>query len=320
MFKKKRILVVGDFMLDKYIWGTVRRISPEAPVPVVESQSITLSPGGAGNVAANVASLGGEAVAVGVIGDDSQGSQLSLSLGALGVDIRGLAVQRGRITTTKTRVIAQNQQLLRFDKETTIPLSPEDEDNLLKSLSAKIISAEACILSDYAKGFLSTQLCQELIRLATHSGIPVVADPKRARLERYSRATIITPNLKEAEQAVLAINGYPEISPAEVDQIGQVLTRFYRTNFLITRGDNGMSLFQVGHEPVHVRASSREVFDVTGAGDTVVATLAMALANCYSLEEGAKIANAAAGVVVGKVGTATVSISELEEILSEVVE
>ena len=302
------VLIVGDVMLDEYIWGEVRRISPEAPVPVVEVHRRTFAPGGAANVAANVAGLGGRALLGGVVGQDRQAAQLREALAERGVDPAGLIVDRDRPTTTKTRIVAHSQQVVRVDSEQRTSLRAELENALLGWVEEALDIAGACVLSDYAKGVVSPRLAERFIRLAREAGKPVIVDPKGTDYAKYRGATVVTPNVREAEQALnREINGR-----ADLLEVGQhLLGVLDGSALLITRGGQGMSLFVNGADVVHIPAVARNVFDVTGAGDTVIGTLALALAAGIGLEQAARLANLAAGIVVGKVGTATVTVEEL---------
>jgi D-beta-D-heptose 7-phosphate kinase/D-beta-D-heptose 1-phosphate adenosyltransferase len=307
-FPGQSILIVGDVMLDEYIWGEVRRISPEAPVPVVEMQRRTFVLGGAANSAANVVSLGGAAFLGGAVGRDYQADQLRDALGLAGVDAEGLLSVDGRQTTTKTRIVAHNQQVVRVDREQRAPLSTTDEDRLLRWVEARLPAVGACILSDYAKGIVSVRLAEELIRLARSADKPIVVDPKGTDYTKYRGATVVKPNIHEAERSAKQ-----EItSEASLAEVGRKLSALLRgTALLITRGPQGMSLFRDGLTPMHVPTVARNVFDVTGAGDTVVSSLAMALAAGSNLKQAIDLANWAASIVVAKVGTATATLDEL---------
>ena len=311
-FPGKRVLVVGDVMLDEYIWGEVRRISPEAPVPVVEVHRRTYAPGGAANTARNVVSLSGRALLAGVVGRDQQAEKLREALTRCGVDAEGLFVDDERPTTTKTRIVAYNQQIVRVDSEQRAPLRIELEDTLLRWVEKRLAEADACVLSDYDKGVVSPRLAECFIRLACEAGNPVIVDPKGTDYTKYRGATLVTPNVHEAERALNhEING-----DSDLLEVGQrVLDILEGSALLITRGSQGMSLFLNGAEPTHVPAVARNVFDVTGAGDTVVSALALALAAGAAFEDAARLANLAASIVVGKVGTATVTRDELLEMI-----
>ncbi len=308
-FPGKRVLIVGDVMLDEYIWGEVRRISPEAPVPVVEIRRRVYLPGGAANTAANVVGLGGRAMLGGVVGRDHQAEELRNALTQIGVEFDGLVVDDQRSTTTKTRIVAHNQHVVRVDSEQRVPLRADLEDMLLQWAERRIAEADACVLSDYAKGVISSRLAERFIQLAKDAGKPMIVDPKGTDYAKYRGATVVTPNVHEAEQALNR-----EIhSEADLLEVGRRLCVILEGSaLLITRGAQGMSLFlDGGRTTIDIPAVARNVFDVTGAGDTVVSTLAMALASGATLEQAARLANQAAGIVVGKVGTATVTGEEL---------
>jgi rfaE bifunctional protein kinase chain/domain len=307
-FPGKRVLVVGDLMLDEYIWGEVRRISPEAPVPVVTVRRRTHVPGGAGNTAINVASLGGRALLAGVIGDDAAGGRLGEVLRQKGVTTDGLLVDPLRITTTKTRVVAHQQQVVRVDDEHTAPLAPELEERLLEIIDERLPGVDACILSDYAKGAVSARLAQEIVSRARRAGKPLVVDPKGTDFAKYRGATVVKPNIQEARQVCPHL-GNSEPGPEDISR--HLLGLLDGSALLLTCGADGMSLFEAGAGPVHIPSMARDVFDVTGAGDTVAGTLALALAAGASLELAAHLANRAAGIVVAKVGTAQATAAEL---------
>jgi D-beta-D-heptose 7-phosphate kinase/D-beta-D-heptose 1-phosphate adenosyltransferase len=311
-FSRSRILLVGDVMLDEYIWGHVRRICPEAPVPIVEEVRRSSVPGGMANVATNAAALGAEVEVGGVTGDDSQGRALRERLDLLGIDTSGLRSDQGRPTTLKVRVIAHNQQVVRVDRENTLRLSSGLEKEILDWFGGRLPVADCCILSDYAKGVLSPALTSELIKRATLRGVPVIVDPKGWDYRKYRGASIITPNLHEACMA-LTNGGQP---PTDISVIGTgLLDLLPGTAVLVSRGSEGIALFQDLQSPLYIPSIARQVYDVTGAGDTLVATLAVAIAAGCSLKEAAELANFAAGLAVGKVGTAAVRASELLEVV-----
>jgi D-beta-D-heptose 7-phosphate kinase/D-beta-D-heptose 1-phosphate adenosyltransferase len=307
-FSGRRVLVLGDVMLDEYIWGEVRRISPEAPVPVVEVRRRSFVPGGAANTAANVAALGGRPLLVSAVGRDHAASKLRELLTQHGTDPAGLCADADRSTTMKSRIVAHNQQVARLDVEEREPLSPALEDALLAAVHKHLPRAEACILSDYGKGVVTARVARECIRLARQAGRPVIVDPKGADYSKYRGATIVKPNLHEAERsAKVEITSEAALGEAA----GRLLEVLGGSALLVTRGPDGMSLFRPGVAPWHVPAVVRNVFDVTGAGDTVAGTLAMGLAAGGALEPAIQLANRAASIVVGKVGTATVTCEEL---------
>jgi D-glycero-beta-D-manno-heptose-7-phosphate kinase len=303
----RNIMVVGDIMLDEYLWGTVRGISPEAPVPVVEIRSKTYALGGAGNVAANLANLGSNIYLAGVVGNDVEAARLADLVAATPrISLHAYPCQN-RPTTTKTRIIAHSQQMLRTDHEERNPIPAQAEAEILNCVRERLDSLHACVLSDYAKGVLTEQLLHELITMCKQANIPVIVDPKGHRYGRYRGATVVTPNTAEANLA--AQNGEGSMT---IEQVADRLQgEIGNGALLITRGPQGMSLFMPGHQITHIPAQARNIYDVTGAGDTVVAVLALLLAAGMEMLEAARLANYAAGIVVGKVGTACVSFEEL---------
>jgi rfaE bifunctional protein kinase chain/domain len=305
-FPKKTILVVGDIMLDEFIWGKVRRISPEAPVPVVEVIDETYKLGGAGNVAANIRGLEGRAIPIGVVGRDAASNRIGDLLEQAGIETYGL-VRADRPTTVKTRIVAHSQQVVRTDRESKKPLSAEINNDLDILFTQFLRGAAAVIVSDYDKSVINRDLLTSILPKARTAGIPVFLDPKVHHADYYKPITAITPNHHEAE----LLTGLSISTEKTLDEAGRkLLQRFDCEYALITRGEEGMSLFhRTGSH--HLPTFAREVFDVTGAGDTVIATLALARAAGATMEESAVLANHAAGIVVGKVGTATVSRSEL---------
>ena len=307
-FPGQHVLIVGDVMLDEYLWGAVRRISPEAPVPVVELQKRSHVPGGAANTAANVAGLRGVAHLFGVVGADEAGQNLRAALLARGISAEGLLIDEGRPTTTKTRIIAHSQQVVRVDHEQRQPLLAALEARLLGMIDDRLPEAAACILADYAKGIVSGTLAQHLIRRAGALGKPVIVDPKGSDFSRYRGATVVKPNLHEASLFLQR-----EVSTTEdVLEAGQRLLDFLGgAGVLVTRGAAGMSLFEKGKEPLHVPAQAREVYDVTGAGDTVASVLTMALTAGANLEQAARLASRAAAITVARMGTTAVRLEDL---------
>jgi len=301
-FRGRKVLVLGDFMLDKYIWGDVSRISPEAPVPVVEVKRDSSHLGGAGNVCHNLDALGGVSVAVGVVGEDEAGRWVRRHVS----DGRGLITDAGRPTTVKTRIIAHHQQVVRVDLEKRHPVSAADEARILKFIAAA--NARGLVLSDYHKGLLTPGLLEKLLPLAKARKIIVCVDPKIDNFPYYSPVTLATPNHHEAERIV----HHECRTDAQAERAGQEILEMIAARYLILkRGESGMSVFERGRKPVHIPTIAKEVFDVTGAGDTVIATATLALLGGASILEAAFLANAAAGVVVGKIGTATVTPEEL---------
>jgi D-beta-D-heptose 7-phosphate kinase/D-beta-D-heptose 1-phosphate adenosyltransferase len=307
-FSTARVLVAGDVMLDRYWHGATSRISPEAPVPVVELHRQTWEPGGAANNAANAAAVGAVALLGGVVGDDPEAARLRARLGERGVDAGGLVTERDRPTTTKTRIVAHSQQVVRVDRERTGPIAAASEDAIAAWVSAHVHEAGAVILSDYAKGVVTPRLAQAVIAAARAAGVPVVVDPKGTEWARYRGAAVVTPNLHELELVARRGARSDEELAAIAAEVGTALDG---TALLVTRGAAGMSLFRPGVAPAHVRAEAHQVYDVTGAGDTAITFLALALAAGAPLAEAMRLANRAAGIVVGKVGTATVTLDEL---------
>lgn len=301
-----RVLVVGDVMLDEYVWGDVRRISPEAPVPVVEITRRSYAPGGAANVAAGVIALGGVAAIIGVTGADAAGDRLRESLQAEGIDVSGLLIDTTRPTTNKTRFIAHAQQVVRADEEDRRSLDEGLGARLTSNVEARLGVSDCVVLSDYGKGVVTDAVARSVIRAARAALTPVVVDPKGLRFTKYAGATVITPNHLELAQAA-----HVQISSdAELVAAAEQLADECQANLLVTRGSAGMSLVGVSGR-LDVPARARDVFDVTGAGDTVVAVLAAALGRGLALEQAVVLANAAAGVAVGKVGTVAVTTAEL---------
>lgn len=307
-FKDASILVVGDVMLDHFIWGKVTRISPEAPVPVVDIENESLMLGGAANVLNNITSLGGRAHLCGVIGHDEMGRKLIHELRLLGVDTGGVIVDEARPTTIKTRVVAHGQQVVRFDRENRGQIDRATENLIIDYVKKMDGTLGGIIVSDYAKGVVTKRLVGELVKVAGERGIPVAVDPKVGHFDYYKGVTVVTPNNLEASQA----SGVDIVDEASLATAGQALMDRTRSGaLLITRGEHGMSLFAGDAAPVNIPTVAKEVFDVTGAGDTVIAVFTLALASGAGMYEAAVIANHAAGIVVGEVGTATVSTDEL---------
>lgn len=307
-FSRARIIVVGDIMLDRYWWGSVSRISPEAPVPVVRLLSTTTAAGGAANVAVNVAGLGATPIMFGMTGTDSEGNHLRDLLKDSGLSVDCLIQVPDHQTTVKTRVIANGQQIARVDQETGNALPEAFETDLLGKLTTEIETADAIIVSDYAKGLLSDHLLTAIMAAANKAGKSVLVDPKGKKYGKYRGATMITPNRREAAEAC----NLDEHSPDMVDHAGKhLLDEFGFDAVLITQGDAGMTLFRQHQTAVHFPAAAREVYDVTGAGDTVIATLATSLGAGASLDTATELANTTAGLVVEQVGTSAVDLAEL---------
>ena len=301
-FEGRSVLVLGDLMLDRYIWGNVSRISPEAPVPVVEVQKSTSSLGGAGNVSQNLASLGARPLPVGVVGEDEEGQWIKRHVD----EGRGIFVDSNRPTTVKTRIIAHHQQVVRVDQERKKAITSGVEEKIVRLIRKE--KYEGMIVSDYNKGVISERLMGRILPFAKERRIPVFVDPKIENFRLYSPVTFIATNHIEAEKIVR----HPCRTDAEVEKAGQeILASLSSPYLIIKRGEQGMSIFEKGKKPVHIPTNAREVFDVTGAGDTVIATAALAMLSGATIQEAAILANAAAGVVVAKIGTATCSPEEL---------
>jgi len=306
LWPTKRLLVVGDVMLDQYIWGDVARISPEAPVPVVRVARRNEQPGGAANVALNLARLGAQAVVVGFTGGDAQEHALAESLRGSGVEPVFVSTPEFP-TITKLRILGGRQQMLRLDSERAGEHSDEDGARLVARVLEALPGCHAVILSDYAKGVLSEKVCQSIITAARRARIPVLVDPKLADFSRYRGATTVCPNLGELSRAV----GLPAQNLEALLEKAESLVRAFDLEFLTaTLSEKGIALVRPGHR-VHAPAQARQVFDVSGAGDTVIATLALCMASGLAPELGVQVANLAAGIVVGKVGTAPVERHEL---------
>lgn len=302
------VLCAGDVMLDRFVYGDVDRISPEAPIPVLRIRRQAAMLGGAGNVVRNLVGLGAAATFLTCVGDDAPGREVAHLIDDLPRVDPVLQVAPGRQTTIKTRFVAGNQQLLRADEETLAAISDIALDRLLAAAGEQMAQAGALVLSDYGKGVLPARVAAGLIEIARGRGVPVVVDPKGADWERYRGAAVVTPNRKELAEAA----GLPTGSDAEIAAAARALIdRCGIETILVTRSQEGMTLVPRDGEATHLPAQAREVFDVSGAGDTVVATVAAALASGAPLVEAAQLANVAAGIVVGKVGTAAVAVEEL---------
>lgn len=312
-FKDLRILVVGDLMLDKFVWGDVSRISPEAPVQIVKVRKETYAPGGAANVAANIGAFSRSTAVMGILGKDDSRNLLITLLEKRGVSTKAIIIDKEKPTVQKMRILCQNQQLLRIDYEKPEYLSKKDERMMVSTLSRMIRQLDAIVISDYAKGVITGSFMQHLIKEANRQDIPVIVDPKPKHVAFYKGATLITPNHKEA----CLMAGFEEDNSHTLLAVGKRLLEETGANILVTRGEKGMSLFKQDDQVIHIPTKAKEVYDVTGAGDTVIATLALSLAAKASLEEAAEIANHAAGIVVGKVGTATLTIDELRRSLQD---
>ncbi len=301
-FKDKKLIVLGDLMLDSYIYGEVERVSPEAPVPVVLVKKEFLMPGGSGNVAANIIDLSGQPLVLGLVGNDLAGRQLIEEMEKRNMDTRGVLVVKDRSTSQKIRVIAGTQQIVRIDKETVGPINFQIKKKVIDLLSKSLKETKAVIVSDYDKGFIISDLIKNIINLVKSAKKPLICDPKPNNALFFKGTTLLTPNQKEAFEIA---------SIKQVREAGLFIKKRLNASVLITQGAEGMTLFY-GKKIKHFPAKAREVFDITGAGDTVTAVVALALASGARLDEAVDIANHAAGIVVGKKGTATVLREELK--------
>ncbi|MFZ5789135.1 MAG: D-glycero-beta-D-manno-heptose-7-phosphate kinase [Pseudomonadota bacterium] len=302
-FGEASVLVVGDVMLDRYVGGSVDRMSPEAPVPVLQVEGERSMAGGAANVARNIAALGGQATLIGLVGDDAEGEELAETLAADRRIALRLVVDRTRPTTTKTRFVAGNRQLLRVDRERVVLADAGIERALLAAVEAALPEADLVLLSDYAKGALTDDMIGAITVRAAAVGKIVVADPKARDFRRYRGVDVLTPNRHET----VAASELPCGNDAEAAAAGQrLIEQTGIPALLVTRGEQGMTLVRKGHAPLHIAADAREVFDVSGAGDTVIGSLGLALAAGFELDLAARLANLCGGIVVGKAGTALV--------------
>ncbi|MBI2267121.1 MAG: D-glycero-beta-D-manno-heptose-7-phosphate kinase [Armatimonadetes bacterium] len=307
-FHDSRILVVGDCMVDQWIWGKVNRISPEAPVPVVEVDFHTYTPGGASNVVSNLSSLGARASIFGIRGRDDPGKKLVAALRGKGIDVDGLLVDYRRPTTLKTRIIAHSQQVVRADYETRQPVSGRLLDKLLRKIGEALKSARGLLISDYGKGIVSPELLEELVRLARKTGVFVSGGPKPRNAHLFRNFSLIALNQSEASAASAVLIQDEDSLALAAEKLLKTLTP---DSLVITRGEHGMSCYDPEGRVFHHPALASQVYDVSGAGDTVIAVLTLALACGATLQEGTHLANHAAGIVVKKLGTATVSANEM---------
>jgi D-beta-D-heptose 7-phosphate kinase/D-beta-D-heptose 1-phosphate adenosyltransferase len=327
-FQGRRIGVAGDFMLDRYVWGSATRLSPEAPVPVVDFMNESHVLGGAGNVAANLATLGAIVLPFGVVGEDADGRAIRACLNAQGMSAKGVIAEASRITTVKTRIVAKHQQIVRVDREKRDALPKALEETLIRRIKTELRQLDALVISDYDKGVVTDSLAERVLAECHRRGVPALVKPKTSRLFAYSGATLIVCNAKEA-------GFFATLSLEDDDSVGQagraLLARFGCSAVVITRGAEGMNVFEESSpQSFHIPATSREisysgvgksaadhashgrqVFDVTGAGDTVLSVLALAIAARVPIRDAALLANAGAGVVVGKLGTSTITQEEL---------
>lgn len=304
--------MVGDVMLDRYYWGSVERISPEAPVPIVKLEKHNLVVGGAANVAANISGLGARAYLVGVIGKDEESRLFKPLLDNLNISPDDLVKISDRPTTIKTRVVAHSQHVVRIDQETKEILTEKQENLVWKKIETLLEKVDLIIISDYAKGLLTDNLLLRLITFGQKSGKKILVDPKGKFYEKYSGAFLLTPNRLEAATACNLANDDKNVA----EKAGKILINDLNVNsVLITQGENGMTLFRKDSKPFHLNALARKVYDVTGAGDTVIASLGVTLGSGESLEKAAEIANIAAGIVVEEVGTTIITQKKLKEFI-----
>jgi D-beta-D-heptose 7-phosphate kinase/D-beta-D-heptose 1-phosphate adenosyltransferase len=300
------IAVLGEAMLDIFVTGDVERISPEAPVPVLRHRRDKLVPGGAGNVACNIANLGGAPILITLVGDDSEGASLMALLGAEGVTIEAV-VTKGRMTTSKTRLMGGSHHLMRIDREDSSPISAAIEDEVLAKLRAVLPRARALAISDYGKGMLTDRVLVGAIAMARARGVPIIVDPKRRDFSLYAGADVIKPNRAELAGA----SGLSCHADEEVARAAQAVMRQTGAALLVTRAEKGMSYYSSGAVPIHMPTHAKLVFDVSGAGDAVMATFAYGLVGSLPIEQTMRLANLAAGIVVSKPGTATITLDEL---------
>lgn len=311
-FANLKIACIGDVMLDRYWWGNVTRISPEAPVPVVKLGRTSVAAGGAANVAANIAGLGASAILVGITGKDTEAEILrGLVTENPLIDCRLIQLDN-RDTTVKTRIVAHNQHVVRLDQETTEAINETAAETVITEISAAINQSDAVIISDYAKGMLTDDVLAAIFRLVTTDEKMVIVDPKSSDFTKYAEAAVITPNLKEA----LAAMQFTGDSTANVDRLkAEIRSALGLRSVLITEGEHGMTLLEAAAEPFHLAALAHDVFDVTGAGDTVIAAFSVAAASGMTFREAATLANIAAGIAVGHIGTTVVTRSEIEQFI-----
>lgn len=315
-FPNKKIAVIGDLMLDEYIIGSVTRISPEAPVPVVNVKKENFVLGGAANVVNNLNSLGVKVLAFGVIGNDNNGKKMLTEFSNKGVSTEYLNILNDRPTIMKQRILANNQQLLRLDWEKKQPINEVEEDFILDNLKRVIKDIHAIIMSDYDKGVLTERVAKAIITMAKENNIIVIVDPKPSNSMNYRGATSMTPNLKESSECIG--KEIPETEEKTIEIGVELREKLELDHLLMTRSEKGMSIFQKNGEINNIPTFAKEVFDVTGAGDTVISVYTLALACGANYTEAAKIANTAAGIVVGRVGTSVVKVDEIIDFYEEV--
>lgn len=307
-FSKVKVLIVGDIMIDRFWWGEVTRISPEAPVPVVKLEKTSLIAGGAANVSANVAGLGAQAFLVGIVGEDEEAKLIPEILSRANVSEELIIKSPNRQTTVKTRIIAHGQQIVRLDQESKDKLDSEEERKVWENIENFLDKVDVIIISDYAKGLLTEELLERLITTANRLSKIVLVDPKGKNFNKYKNASILTPNRSEVLEAYKLENFEKDIA----EKISQeIISELNLDALLVTQGEEGMSLFEKNRELRHLKSSARDVYDVTGAGDTVIACLAVAVGSRMSFLEAAKFANLAAGLVIEHIGTTPITLEML---------
>jgi len=312
-FSDAKVLVIGDIILDEYVWGDVSRISPEAPVPVVEVKRETKMLGGAANVIHNIARLGARPTLCGVVGDDSMGSHILDTLSEMGLASDGIVVERDRPTSRKTRIVAQNQQVVRFDRESRHNIRPDSIEKILKFIEKNLGNHDVIVVADYGKGVISASLMAGMRALLRGASVMLAVDPKTGNFEYYTGADVITPNHHEAGNFC----HFEIIDEETLIRAGkQMLNALQCRSVLVTQGRDGMTLFENGGAIYHIPTVAKEVFDVTGAGDTVIGTFSLGLASGLDLRSAAILSNIAAGIVVGKLGTSTVEPGELKKVIT----
>lgn len=309
-FPEAKILVIGDFILDQFIWGKVDRISPEAPVPVVHVEKDSFMLGGSLNVAHNIHNLKGQVFPCGVLGRDLEGRMLRKVISREKIDTGGVVYEQGRPTTVKTRIIAHSQQVVRFDREKAGDVTTQSHKNLLSFIQDRMKHVHVVIIEDYGKGVVEPRFLKKVIGLARQHKKPILVDPKEKNFPHYAGVTTLTPNRKEAYAGAETLR----IKSKDLEQTGKALVKKLQTDsLLVTLGEDGMVLFEKSGQVTEIPTAAREVFDVSGAGDTVISVLGLALAVGARMKDAAILANFAAGIVVGKLGTATVSPEELSQ-------
>jgi rfaE bifunctional protein kinase chain/domain len=316
-FPRARILVIGDIIMDEYIWGDVSRISPEAPVPVVDVRSETKMLGGAANVIHNISTLGASPILCGVIGADRTGQEILNEVSQMGLKPDGIVTEHGRPTSIKTRVVAHNQQIVRFDRERRTEIRPESTQKLLDIVEKNLKNLDGIVVSDYGKGVISANLMKdlrELVRSASDGPVTVAVDPKLSNFQYYQEVDVITPNHHEA-------GAFCRLEIADKDTLkragGQMLSELNCRSVLITQGKEGMTLFESTGKITHIPTIAKKIFDVTGAGDTVISTISLGLASGLDLKSSAILSNFAAGIVVGEVGTTAVKAEDLKRVIGD---